>query len=163
MKKLLRTFYRSGQRSGHQRSPKVKFGLFQHFSTNWRITRDLEELQCCAKAHSIALLTFFRYCVLRFDQDQRFGLQGAKTTKRSVYCDTRFSAITFDSVKTQYFCCHHRVSLVKPRRMIYNLTLKGHVESLTSGQGHDLTRKGHVAYQSIRIVDLNTSMVFSSL
>ena len=47
--------------------------------------------------------------------------------------------------------------------MIYNLTLKGHVENLTSGQGHDLARKGHVAYQSIRIVGLNTSMVFSLL
>ena len=44
-------------RNNHQRSPKVKFGLFQHFSTNWRITREIEELQCCAKAHSIALLT----------------------------------------------------------------------------------------------------------
>ena len=47
--------------------------------------------------------------------------------------------------------------------MNYNLTLKGHLENLTSGQGHDLTRKGHVAYQLIRIVDLNTSEVFSSL
>ena len=27
----------------------------------------------------------------------------------------------------------------------HDMTLKGHVESLTSGQGHDLTRKGHVA------------------
>ena len=27
-------------------------------------------------------------------------------------------------------------------------------------QGHDLTGKGHVAYQSIGIVSLNTSMVY---
>ena len=56
--------------------------------------------------------------------------------------------------------------------MIYNLTLKGHVdnltlkghaENLTSGQGHDLTQKGHVSYQSIGIVGMNTSMVFSLL
>ena len=47
--------------------------------------------------------------------------------------------------------------------MIYDLTLKGHFENLTTGQGHDLIRKGHVAYQLIRIVGLNTSMVFSSL
>ena len=47
--------------------------------------------------------------------------------------------------------------------MNYHLTLKGHVENLTSGQGHDLTLKGHVAYQSICIVGLNTSIVFSSL
>ena len=47
--------------------------------------------------------------------------------------------------------------------MNYNLTLKGQLENLTSGQGHDLTGKGHVAYQSIRIVELNTSKAFSSL
>ena len=47
--------------------------------------------------------------------------------------------------------------------MSYNLTLRGHVENLTSGQGHDLIGKGHVVYQSIRIAGLNTFMVFSSL
>ena len=40
--------------------------------------------------------------------------------------------------------------------MNYNLTLKGHVENFTTWQGHDLIAKGHVAYQSIRIVGLNT-------
>ena len=47
--------------------------------------------------------------------------------------------------------------------MNYNLTLKGHLENLTSGQGHELIGKGHVAYQSIRMLVLNTSMVFSLL
>ena len=73
--------------------------------------------------------------------DQRFGLQGAKTPKKAVFCDKRFSVITFDSVETQHFFCQHRVSLVEPRRMKYNLTLKGYVENLTSGQGHDQIRK----------------------
>ena len=41
--------------------------------------------------------------------------------------------------------------------MNYNLTLKGYFEKLTSRRGHDLIRKGHVAYQSIRIAGLNTS------
>ena len=45
-------------------------------------------------------------------------------------------------------------------RMINNLTLKGHVENLASGQGHDLILKGHVAYHSIRIVGLNTSIIY---
>ena len=36
--------------------------------------------------------------------------------------------------------------------MIYDFTLQGHVENLTSGQDHDLVGKGHVLYQSIRIV-----------
>ena len=39
---------------------------------------------------------------------------------------------------------------------------KGHVESLTFGQGHAFMGKGYVAYQSIGIVGLNASMVFSS-
>ena len=60
MTKLLRSFFRSGQRPSHQRPPNVKFGLFQNFSTNWRITLELKELQCCAKAHSIAVLTWIR-------------------------------------------------------------------------------------------------------
>ena len=38
--------------------------------------------------------------------------------------------------------------------------LKGHIEQLTQGQGHDLTGKGQVAYQLIRIVGLNTYMTF---
>ena len=54
------------------------------------------------------------------------------------------------------FSSQHRVPLVKARWMNHNLTLKGHVESFTSGQGHNLIGKGHVAYQSIRIVGLNT-------
>ena len=44
--------------------------------------------------------------------------------------------------------------------MSYNLILKSELKTLTIGQGHDLTGKGRVAYQSIRIVKLNTSKVF---
>ena len=47
--------------------------------------------------------------------------------------------------------------------MIYNMTLKGEVENFTSGQGHDLTRIGHVAYNSIRLVKTNTLNSFWSL
>ena len=47
--------------------------------------------------------------------------------------------------------------------MNYQLTLKGHLENLTGGQGHDLIGKGNDAYQSIRIINLSTSMVFSLL
>ena len=78
-----RSLFRSGQRSGQQRSPKVKFGLFQHFSTNWRITRELEELQSCAKAHSITLLTFFLQYVLRFHLRSTFWPPGSKNSKNS--------------------------------------------------------------------------------
>ena len=47
--------------------------------------------------------------------------------------------------------------------MNYNLTLKGHFENLISGQSHGLIGKGYVAYQSIRMVVMNTSMVFALL
>ena len=37
------------------------------------------------------------------------------------------------------FILQHRVPLIEKRRMNYKLTLKGHFEELTQGQGHDLT------------------------
>ena len=43
------------------------------------------------------------------------------------------------------------------------MTAEGYFENLTSGQSHDLTGKAHVAYQLTRIVELNTSEVFSPL
>ena len=43
--------------------------------------------------------------------------------------------------------------------MNYNLTLKGHFENMTCGQGHGLFGKGHVAYQSIHVVVLDTPEV----
>ena len=52
--------------------------------------------------------------------------------------------------------CQHRVSLLKTRRMNYDLTLKGHIENFTQSQGPDLIGRGNVAYQSICIVVLNT-------
>ena len=56
--------------------------------------------------------------------------------------------------------CQHRVSLVETRRINYNLTLKGHFEYLIYSQGHDMIGKGHVAFQSILIVGLNTSIIY---
>ena len=64
----LRSFFRSGQRSGHQMSAKVKFCHFNIFFRNYRrTTREPIELQRREKAQSIALLTLFRQHVLRFD------------------------------------------------------------------------------------------------
>ena len=69
--------------------------------------------------------------------------------------------MAFASVKARHSFYQHRVPLVTTRRIKYNLTLEDHVENLTSGRGHDLIGKGHVAYHSIRIVGLNTSYVCS--
>ena len=48
----------------------------------------------------------------------------------------------------------------KVTNFTWSFDLKKGVENLTSGQDHALIRKVHLAYRSIRIVDLNTSMVF---
>ena len=120
MTKMVRSFFRLGQRSGHQRSPKVK----------------------------------------------RFVLQRSKTMKIAVFLLKRFFSNNFwlskgTASRDSFFQC--RIYLLKTRRINYNLTLKDHFENLTSGQGHDLIGKDHVAYRLIRMVSLNTSMVFSSL
>ena len=74
-----------------------------------------------------------------------------------------FSNTKLLTQEPRHYFCQHRVSLVETRRMNYNLTLKGQLENLTSGQGHDLTGKGHVAYQSVRNVEPNTPKAFSAL
>ena len=51
----------------------------------------------------------------------------------------------------QHSFCKHSAPVVETRRMIPSC------ENRTLGQGHDLTGKGDVAYQSIRIISLNTS------
>ena len=43
------------------------------------------------------------------------------------------------------------------------LILKGQIWTVTSGQGHDLTQKGYVAYQLICLVNTNTMKVVSRL
>ena len=45
--------------------------------------------------------------------------------------------------------------------MNHYLTLKMYVKSVALGQSHDLIGNDHVAYQSMRIIDLNTSMVLA--
>ena len=61
------------------------------------------------------------------------------------------------------FVFQYCAPLVELRRMNYNFTFKRHLGNLSSGPGHDLAGKGHVAFQSICIVKLKSSKVFSSL
>ena len=67
--------------------------------------------------------------------------------------------MTFDPAEIEVRFARHCSYLVKAHRMMYNMTSKGQVEHLTSGQGHDLTEIGHVAYHSIRIDETNTMNV----
>ena len=138
MTKSVRSFLMSGQRSGHQRSPKVKYCRFQHFfPTNRHITREPEELQRPVKAHSIALLTLCRQHLLIFDLRSMNWPLESKSSKNNRFFAKKFffSVITFDSVNSRHSFCQHRISLIETRRINYNLTLKGHLENLTSGQG----------------------------
>ena len=86
-----------------------------------------------------------------------------QNSKNSCIYKKVLSVIHFDSVQTRDSFSQHHIFLVETRRINYKLTLKGHVENLTKGQRHDVTGKGHVAYQVIRIVGLNTAVVVSSL
>ena len=88
------------------------------------------------------------------------GLASRGTAKIDDFYGNGFSAITFDSNFVRFYFYRHRAPLVKTCRMSYNLILKNELNPLTIGQGRDLTGKGRVAYQSIRIVKPNTSNVF---
>ena len=59
-------------------------------------------------------------------------------------------------MKLQNWQWHHRVSLVKTLRRIYELISKGQGQNLTLDQGHVITKRGNVAYQSTRINKTNT-------
>ena len=50
---------------------------------------------------------------------------------------------------------YHCVCLVKARRIIDNVTLKGYNRSLTAGQGHVVTKIDHIAYKSIHLAETN--------
>ena len=60
------------------------------------------------------------------------------------FCGKMISVITFYLRKVEKWFWCHRVALVKPVRMIYNVTQKGQFQNLTSGEGRDLTKIGHL-------------------
>ena len=46
---------------------------------------------------------------------------------------------------------------------MYNMTLKGQGQNLTSGQGHVVTQVGHIVYVLMRLDKRNTMRPFSRL
>ena len=58
---------------------------------------------------------------------------------------------------------HHRVCLVNTYRNMYSMTFKGQGQNLTSGQGHMVTRVGHIAYVSMRLDERNRMRPLSRL
>ena len=119
-----------GQVRSKVRPPKIKFCRVQHFSTNRLITREPEEAQRRGKAPSIALLTLFRTKCPKVRST--VWSPESKNWKITVFKKTVF-LYHFHSVKTWHSFCQCRVSLVKTRRMNYDLTLESHVKNLTSG------------------------------
>ena len=90
-------------------------------------------------------------CSQIWPQVNGFGLQRSWKVKMAEFWRFCFSIITFNSEDLRQWFYHHCIQLFKPRRMMYNMTQKSKKWNLTSGQGHDLTQIGHVAYHSIRI------------
>ena len=149
MTKLLRSFLGQvkGQVTrGHQRSNLAYFNIF--FSTNWRKACELEELPCCAKAHSIG-------CLQIWPKINSLASKRAKTLKIVVFYENIFSVITHYAVKTQYSFCQHHVPFVKTRRKNYDLTLKVYVENLTKVKVKAMTWSEKVVWYIIRSVSLN--------
>ena len=138
-------FFKLGQWSGNQRSPKVKFCRFQHsFSTNRHITRDPEELQRRGKRHSIALLTLFRTGSLKFDLRSVVWSPESRNSKNNF-------------LSASNFCCRGA-----PNEQL-SFDLKKSFWKFDVVKVVTWPEKDRVAYQWIRIVRLNTTMVFSSL
>ena len=75
-------------------------------------------------------------------QLQRVRLQRSRKVKIELFCENGFSQITFELREPVTKFWQHRVPLVKTRRNIYILTLKGQFQNLTSGQGHVRSRVG---------------------
>ena len=106
-------------------SSKVKLCLSQHFSTNWRITREPEELQCRGKgafdssfdAHSL-------WCPWILSKINGLPYREQKIIKITVFkTKPVFVKTNFDSVKIRHSYRQHRVPFVEICRMNYNLTL----------------------------------------
>ena len=108
------------------------------------------------KKHSTAFLIRNVLDANRFDVGSTVWPQEVMQGQNSRFSRKTFSAINRVTKMTEKRLAHHRVCLIKARRMIYNLTSKGQIWNLTSGQGHDLTQIGHIAYHSIRIDETNT-------
>ena len=61
-------------------------------------------------------------------------------------------------LKVEQLFWYHRVWLVKARRTMYNLTLKGQDQNwpkVKSGQGHSVTQVGQIIHHSMRLAETN--------
>ena len=68
-------------------------------------------------------------------QVNSLGSRGQKSQKVHFLGNSFLPALAYLIMIESWFK-HHRVSLVKAVRMMYNMTSKGQFENLTSGQGH---------------------------
>ena len=86
-----------------------------------------------------------------FGSGQNWGHQGSKFQ----IFPNGFWTIKSLILKVEQRVWYHRVFLVKARRTMYNLTLKGQDQNLTSGQGHSETQVGQIIHHSMRLAETN--------
>ena len=72
-----------------------------------------------------------------------------------------FSPTTFLIIVLENIFCYHRICLEKAHRNIYMMSLEGEGETLTSGQGHDVTWIGQLAYHLMHLHKISTTVSLS--
>ena len=103
-------------------------------------------------------LNILSLIVLRFDLRINSLASREETTINSrFFLQKGFFCNNFWLSKDKAFILPALYFFLQTSRMNYNMTLIGNFENLTSGQGHDLIVKDHVAYQLIFTVILNTA------
>ena len=112
-------------------SPGVKnlkiFEISAFYTTNPFVARKLEGLEKRGKKHSTALLILNVPDVNSFEVRSTFWPPEVMKGQNSHFYGNRFSAITRVPNMTEKQFTHHRVCLIKTRRMIYSLTSKGQI------------------------------------
>ena len=127
-------FFRSGQRSGHQRSSKVKLYRFKHFFYKYVHNPGAGRAAPRKSAFDSSFDVLSLACPHVWSKINGLAFREQKLKKsRFTKNKNKKSGDNFSLSEDLTIILRHRVSLVKTRQMNYNLILKGHVESLTSG------------------------------
>ena len=112
-------------------SPGVKnFKIFEISAYSYNksvLARKLEELERRGKKHSTALLILNVPDVIRFEVRSTVWPPEVMQGQNSRFSWKSFSAITRVPNMAEKHFTHHRVCLIKTRRMVYSLTSKGQI------------------------------------
>ena len=146
---------------GHQRLKFDRYYIFQKTFRNYILenklyffSENVSGTMIAKRTQGIATKSFWtlsKKLSLKLTSHQRLSPHRSTVAKIGVSGESCFSRITFELINIKTWQMRHRVSLVESCRMIYCLisVIKGHGQQLTSGQGHVMTKIGHVADQSV--------------